>query len=110
MKFPVRYKRSEEVVEDADFLVVAMPHIERGRPREEIHIVGEAISAALNLAEIARTNRSVPGQPMVVSNGEFTLPESVRSQVVVFEMMKLNRIERKHRKMVSKLKAKYGAD
>lgn len=110
IKFPVRYNREDESVEDADFNVIAHPFILPGMSVDEKHEIGAMIEKALN---ILNEHKSIISGAEKAAQADFGFMQSyllapaIKSSLSERHKKSLDRIERKHKKFVAKLIAKY---
>lgn len=115
ISYPVKYNQDDDCVEGSDFVVIARPHVEQGTNMEVYHEIGRLIADALN----AYLSYSTPPPPdylslkpgpiIKIQNNIYDLPDSIANGLPVYQKKALSRIERKHKKMVAKLIAKFSS-
>lgn len=114
IKFPVRYDRDDESLEDAEHIVFAHPFVGPGISQEDKHEIGEMIARAMN----AFFQNGSIGRPVTLPKADiksdvaktvnpFSIPDFIRSMLSDRHKKMLDRKERSLKKFVQKVTAKY---
>ena len=106
--YPVRYNQDDECVEDSELRVIGHPFATVDEGKEVKHERGRDMADALNLLNGYKPPLATTPEKLAEMgfSEAFDLPAVVRDTLSLFQKKSLDRIERKHKKLIKKLIAK----
>ena len=108
--YPIRYNQDDECVEDSELHVIGHPFATVDEGKEVKHERGRDMAEGLNFMAARRAGIKLATTPEKLAETGFSeafdLPAGVREALSLFQKKSLDRIERKHKKLVKKLIAK----
>ena len=102
--YPIRYNQDDECVEDAELRVIGHPFATVDEGKEIKHERGRDMAEGLNFMAARRAGVKLAN--VVALTTDFDLPAGVRKVLSLLQKKSLDRVERKHAKLVKKLIAR----
>ena len=104
--YPVRYNQDDECIEDAELRVIGHPFATVDEGKEVKHERGRLIADVMNMMKGYKLATTPEKLAETGFSEAFDLPAGVREALSLLQRKSLDRIERKHKKLVKKLIAK----